>query len=488
MKGKILIILGAVVAIAVTVFLFVPFDKLGGGDSYTPFPPVDSEGFRTECYILPELLKERELFSQEADAEVLASDRVLELDGQLGEDGTGYLLCIFTGSPSKQKMSVETYLEFTLFDGEALYYDDECVEYLRYEHDTYGTVPLVNMSKPANERLSGNFDVRKRSYIILKFQVKREGLLYVDCRIEPTGATNIISIDSTATASYKTEASTLGKIEDLSIGYLSSADYNQGQFSDTAIKRTASFADGTENYMVIDLTYSATADNSGGEYVTILSGISKRGVLDATIESAPTSRINEVKTQDGIAISASFSLPAKAKEKKTIRYILRLLPVSGGNTAVDLFFVGMGNMPYTTDYYQTGEPLLTYTLSEDGSHYTVTGCNATASDITILDSLGDKKPVTAIAPDVFKGNTTIKRVVIGNNIERIEAETFYDCENLSQVVMGTRVSYIGREAFGGKNSLASGNFEIKDLAAWCAVELEGNTSSPFYRAAHISQP
>ena len=55
---------------------------------------------------------------------------------------------------------------------------------------------------------------------------------------------------------------------------------------------------------------------------------------------------------------------------------------------------------------------------------------------------------TSIIGDNFlQGNTSVKRLVIGDNVTSIGNRAFADCPNLETVVMGDSIEVIGQEAF-----------------------------------------
>lgn len=66
---------------------------------------------------------------------------------------------------------------------------------------------------------------------------------------------------------------------------------------------------------------------------------------------------------------------------------------------------------------------------------------------------GKKYNVVGIAPDAFKGNTLIKKVVIGRNVTTIGAGAFSGCTALKTVKFGRKVQSIGAGAFMGDIAL-----------------------------------
>jgi len=79
--------------------------------------------------------------------------------------------------------------------------------------------------------------------------------------------------------------------------------------------------------------------------------------------------------------------------------------------------------------YETG---CVYTLVNDGKEYQITKFGTAASTIYIEDVYRGK-PVTGIASRAFKGYPEIEYVYVGNNVEKIGDNAFYNCKNLKGV-------------------------------------------------------
>ena len=74
-------------------------------------------------------------------------------------------------------------------------------------------------------------------------------------------------------------------------------------------------------------------------------------------------------------------------------------------------------------------------------------------DVVTVDGIACK--VTAISASAFKNNTTLKTVVIGNNVAVIGDNAFYGCKKLSKVTGGNNVAKIGNKAFASCGNLKS---------------------------------
>lgn len=73
---------------------------------------------------------------------------------------------------------------------------------------------------------------------------------------------------------------------------------------------------------------------------------------------------------------------------------------------------------------------LTFTLSSDGTYYTVTGCASTASGELIIPATYADLPVTGIKKMAFLNKTKLTSVVLSDGIKDIGDYAFWGCTNL----------------------------------------------------------
>lgn len=89
-----------------------------------------------------------------------------------------------------------------------------------------------------------------------------------------------------------------------------------------------------------------------------------------------------------------------------------------------------------------------YQISEDYTHYTLTGVDGYYfAENIVIPALYNGLPVTEIAKNAFKENSYLKSVTMGENITHIGDYAFYECENLEAVVLNDGVETIGAFAF-----------------------------------------
>ena len=82
-----------------------------------------------------------------------------------------------------------------------------------------------------------------------------------------------------------------------------------------------------------------------------------------------------------------------------------------------------------------------YTLSEDGTHYVVTGIDGTEIDLAIAESV-DGIPVTEIAESAFKGKQKITSVSIPDSVTKIGKSAFEGCISLQSLHLGSGIGEI----------------------------------------------
>ncbi len=253
------------------------------------------------------------------------------------------------------------------------------------------------------------------------------------------------------------------EINAFSAGYLTESEYNYGDFSDSDITQDIAFKNGEIGYMIVDFSYTILQDMDDGSYICFDTFFPGRGVLDITIEDAPTSAIEEHEQTNGTTLSTRFSLQSEVGVKKSVRVILRLLPVSGGEVSFSLNLtagVGSDGLKIYRIYgstsidqiINTGSPTLVYKINADGKSYTMVNAVTGLREATIPDKLDDGLPVTAIADNAFDGCTALTKLTIGKNITTLQKNLFKDCTKLP--VFEDGVYYVDKWAIGSEKGYA----------------------------------
>lgn len=123
---------------------------------------------------------------------------------------------------------------------------------------------------------------------------------------------------------------------------------------------------------------------------------------------------------------------------------------------------------------------LAYALNEDGKSYSCTGMGTYEGNIVKIAPDYNGLPVTAVAANAFAGERSIEKVVIFDNVERVENSAFSSCPNLKEWQFGSSVKYFGNS--GGKSSgSVPSNIKVNytgSIADWCKINF--NEAYLFY--------
>lgn len=88
---------------------------------------------------------------------------------------------------------------------------------------------------------------------------------------------------------------------------------------------------------------------------------------------------------------------------------------------------------------------LSFTLNSEGTEYAVSGIGTCKDTDLVIPATYKGLPVTSIANGAFIGETSIKSVIIPDNVKVIEMNAFRECSYLETVDIGNGVEIIGGE-------------------------------------------
>ena len=237
------------------------------------------------------------------------------------------------------------------------------------------------------------------------------------------------------------------------VGYLSEELYNDGVFDDAAISDSIAFDDENNGYMIIDFSYTLIRDIGNRHSLYLETLFPGRGVLDITIADAPTSGITETESTNGTTLSTKFTMPTTAGDKKSVRVVLRLMPLSGGDVTFMLTLKtesgikqsGNSSISHTLN---TGNPRLIFEINPDGNSYSVVGASSEMITAIIPERLKDGHPVTSIAANAFTNCKKLISVTVPKSVTSISKGAFEDCNTLKELTL----PFIGAASNASANS------------------------------------
>lgn len=115
-----------------------------------------------------------------------------------------------------------------------------------------------------------------------------------------------------------------------------------------------------------------------------------------------------------------------------------------------------------------------YTLSSDGTYYSVTDYQGTAAEVCVVNTYNQKpvkeisanafsqsqitrivinSGVTSIGKRAFLGCINLTSIIIPNSVTNIDDQAFQSCTNLCNIIIGNKVTTIGSDVFYGCNKL-----------------------------------
>ncbi len=104
--------------------------------------------------------------------------------------------------------------------------------------------------------------------------------------------------------------------------------------------------------------------------------------------------------------------------------------------------------------------VLEYTLSDDGTYYSVSGIGTCTDTDIVIPSTYNGKPVKKIGSAAFWKNDTIISIVIPDSVVEICSSAFDGCKSLVNIKIGSNVTKIDYFAF--RNCISLTNFELPD--------------------------
>jgi hypothetical protein len=227
---------------------------------------------------------------------------------------------------------------------------------------------------------------------------------------------------------------------------------------------------------VTEIGYSAFRSCTGLSSVTIPNSVTEigwaafrscTGLTEVTIGNSVTSIGN-------YAFSGCTGLSSV-----TIPNSVTTIGESAFNGCTGLTEVTIGNsVTEIGDYVFSGCTGITELNFEDGDEDVSIGTDAFMNVAPTTVYLGRK-----LSSTIFKGNTKLTNITIGEKVTSISESAFEGCTGLTEVTIGNSVTSIGKDAFSGCTNLKKVN--ISDLTSWCKISFANYKANPIYYATHL---
>lgn len=240
-----------------------------------------------------------------------------------------------------------------------------------------------------------------------------------------------------------------------SIKYLSYEDYMSGDF-DGKLKDYLEVPIGDKLFAVIDYKLSAFKDieETDTATVSISTKVDNPNGYKFRVEEFPTADYSSTDT----SATASFRLNAVGMEEKTYRFIVSVMSERGvsidisseisGNKISFMSSKSVSSKANISPDLQV-KSKLAFTLSPNGTYYSVTGIGSETASVIKIPSTYNGKPVKAIADNVFFNYTHISGLELPETLETIGKGAFKNCTSLKTVLIPSGVTVIGDDAFAG---------------------------------------
>ena len=237
-----------------------------------------------------------------------------------------------------------------------------------------------------------------------------------------------------------------------SVNYLKASDYDSGSF-DGKITDSISTAPKERFYIVIDYFIKVKSAIEEDDVIT-LSISTWSNNCDGYKLSVADFPTGEYSDMDGV-ITASFKPYGAGTEGRKYRFIISVISENEGTIELTARLSGEKISVIESDeiitYFDVGdkatESKLSYTLSNDGTHYIVSGLGQESDDVINIPSKYKGIPVKEIGVGAFSNYNHIKEVTLPLGLERICSHAFDRCGALKSIIIPESVTVIEENAF-----------------------------------------
>ncbi len=270
----------------------------------------------------------------------------------------------------------------------------------------------------------------------------------------------------------------------LSMKYLTETDYFSGS-SEEKMQDSLTVGINEKGYVVMDFRLSnlkkVKKTKKGGKILTaefyVTCSASDKEQFDLKIEDFPTNKYTFSQEKEYKTYRANIEMHEGVENELDYRFIVSVakpiaaeINVSAGVSFwynSDEFSEGVGSEcsaratgKLIIDGGIAAESKLDFTLSSDGSYYTVTGVGGELEDSIKVPERHNDIPVKAIADNAFINVNSVKEIILPEGIEKIGASAFKGCTGVENFVIPSSVTEIGNNAFS----------ECPNAMIWCVTD------------------
>ena len=169
-----------------------------------------------------------------------------------------------------------------------------------------------------------------------------------------------------------------------------------------------------------------------------------------------------------------------------VDFILNRKAITPMKKLLSLILIGilvLGTVLLTSCGTKPQEKGLKFSLSKDGTEYSVAGIGSRTDTEIVIPSVYKGKPVTGIGNYAFFNYTRLTSITIPSSVTSIGGDAFSYCKSLTSITIPDGVTSIGGGAFSYCTSLAS--VYITDIAQWCGIEFGSYDSNPLSYAHNL---
>ena len=362
---------------AVTLVLFLSVSLISCGEQ----KKKDDLGFNrpddawiTDCLVLPEhpfADLDQKKYPEDADKlsklfgkggeNGIVNESAVSRNGTVNAEGqSAYIVYMIYGTDCLGAVP-DTYFKLTYLEDKGVSYDTKDGFFTVLAMETYGNIEAeLDMNKMPSERLSvkcKSDTVSAAIVIPIRFNSadlkSAKGSVFVDMSVSMARTTMKLDLhEEFYPNGNKVIGDPVAQVTALSVGYLTEKDYNKGNFSDSSISSEALLTSGTPHYMVLDLNIKSLFDNDGTESFRVMTYVSDASTVGMKIQDAPTGTFEELALNGGVRIQAYYTLPLQKNGERTVRMILKLMPVNTGAMEFDIFVFGESKGDVSGDFHR----------------------------------------------------------------------------------------------------------------------------------------